>query len=523
MVQLARLCLFILFISDALAISIPGSYNPGYFGEKNFEIYHGPQWPDFQLDPYYNSLIWQDNEYNKSYIYSLLQNNFSELDNFFERNLHQAMICSNEAIGEKFKFLRYINRLVSVSYLFESLRKHLVTARSLHLSQTCEINWKNELEKCRPKSSDMKYFLRNAQLVVANQAPILISADSSVKKFREQWISKFENNDLEDLSHHRLKQSCQSCNGVLSLKTLAQEMQKMCQEELKLFHNICSEDDQIYGLSQIPQAYNLIVSSEILNAINQDEQARGCLRRFNYQLRNKEYLSPILKLIFPMLYEQLKSAPYPQGSLFPAGAMKEFQDKGLVSVFEITPEGNKEKVSVVKPVAKVEVENKTFPAVKTNKKEVPPVKVPLEKTIVARPEGEIQKSSFLLASEFRQRYDIEVSKVDMLKFKYDYIFPMKLVAVMKKSMSEFMTKKSLIEMKKFDALGTKSGPVPLTFIKYMIDQQLHQGLYSLIDVLGDEFYVKNNIDQQLAPAYDLIKLKNDATTEYEWQILIVKE
>ena len=43
-----------------------------------------------------------------------------------------------------------------------------------------------------------------------------------------------------------------------------------------------------------------------------------------------------------------------------------------------------------------------------------------------------------------------------------------------KSLEGFMRRKAMVEMKKLDDLGSKQAPVPLIFLKFMIDKQKHQ-------------------------------------------------
>ena len=85
-----------------------------------------------------------------------------------------------------------------------------------------------------------------------------------------------------------------------------------------------------------------------------------------------------------------------------------------------------------------------------------------------------------------------------------------------------MTRDALKEMKTFDKLGSEEGPVPLLFLKYMIDMQEHTGLYNLINVLGDEFYVSNEIDSAFKPDSEKVKLINDESTGGKWQLYILR-
>ena len=85
-----------------------------------------------------------------------------------------------------------------------------------------------------------------------------------------------------------------------------------------------------------------------------------------------------------------------------------------------------------------------------------------------------------------------------------------------------MTRDALREMKIYDKLGTPDGPVPLLFLKYMIDMQEHTGIYNLLSVLGHEFYVSNEIDVSFQTQSEKIKIENGPHTENQWQIVILK-
>ncbi len=77
-------------------------------------------------------------------------------------------------------------------------------------------------------------------------------------------------------------------------------------------------------------------------------------------------------------------------------------------------------------------------------------------------------------------------------------------------------------MRTWDKLGTKEDTVLLTSIKYMIDSQNHQGLYNLVGVLSDKFWVLNDIDEKYKPAPEYIEFRNDASTSNAWQIYILR-
>ena len=76
-------------------------------------------------------------------------------------------------------------------------------------------------------------------------------------------------------------------------------------------------------------------------------------------------------------------------------------------------------------------------------------------------------------------------------------------------------------MRKFDHLGDKKAPMRLLFIKYLIDNDYHQGLYNVSAVLGQEFYIKNDLEKGDKKLYK-ISLQNDETTNNIWQLFLIK-
>ena len=137
---------------------------------------------------------------------------------------------------------------------------------------------------------------------------------------------------------------------------------------------------------------------------------------------------------------------------------------------------------------------------------------------IARP----VKSAFLQAAELRQTENLERVEVDMLKLKYDYVFSLNMINTLSERLKTFMTREALSEMMNYDKLGTKEGPVPLMFLKYMIDMQEHHGLWNITSVLGDKFYVSNEIDAAFAPAPELVQLSNNESTNSQWQLYILR-
>ena len=95
-----------------------------------------------------------------------------------------------------------------------------------------------------------------------------------------------------------------------------------------------------------------------------------------------------------------------------------------------------------------------------------------------------------------------------------------MLEVLEEPLKDYQTRQALQDMKTYDKLGSTSEPVRLTFIKYFIDKNSHQGLFNITGILGSSFWVKNDIDNFPNPVY--VEVRNDASTGNVWQIIVKK-
>jgi hypothetical protein len=294
-----------------------------------------------------------------------------------------------------------------------------------------------------------------------------------------------------------------------------------CAEDRALFRTICSEEDHLYGLTAAPVMSYLLGSSNLMSQFNTGGQGPGCLRRFGALMSRKEHVPASLAAVAPVVHAALKARygnRYPLGRAFVYGALKEIRDKGLSDVFEAPNVPAKpEPVAVaLTPVA--------------------PVPAPKPATIVAvvpapKPEppkpnapevAEIPKSAFLQASEVRRGQDLDRVDVDMLKLRYDHVFDMHEFQLLSATLKEYTTRRALEEMKQHDNLGDRPAPVPLSFLKFLVDGQNHQGLYNMVNVLGDRFWVMNDVDARWKPSPEFVEIKNDESTGRQWQLWVIR-
>lgn len=500
--------------SFAFAAKIDRVHTQGYLGEKNIDSY----WERFQplvfQDVYRGKMSFEDEIFFQNFFNPYLFEAERDYSFFFRSELNGGMSCSNELLSEHFDDIRFSYRLITLSYLLEGEWHLKLVSDHLKLKNGCQFDLKNWLNSCRPKSEDMKKLVKRLQNFLPRYDETL-----PVDYKKENWWKEFSQNDYKLYSHYRMNTECK---GKCNEDHLADRYKKVCEEDQKIMTMICSETDDIYGLSASRDAYYLLGLSNIINNYNKKGEAMGCLRRFSEVMAHKEVRYEVLTQLFPSLQNFLRQKyqeRFLQGRIFFYGAAKEFEQKGVHDLFVKEQPLKIEKAPELKEVAV---------AVVPKKVESEPVKEQVSSPVVTEakvPVKEIRKpmkSAFLQAAELRAQDNLDQVEVDMLKLKYDYVFSLNMINTLSARLKTFMTREALTEMAAYDKLGTKEGPVPLLFIKYMIDMQEHHGLWNIISIVGDKFYVSNEIDASFSPAPELVQLVNNEATGRQWQLLILK-
>ena len=116
---------------------------------------------------------------------------------------------------------------------------------------------------------------------------------------------------------------------------------------------------------------------------------------------------------------------------------------------------------------------------------------------------------------------LEKSDVNMEVFKDEFTFSSQKLDAIAAPLQDFQKQAVLRDFKRYDKLGTKRQPVRLLFLKLLIDQESHKGLWNIINVLGDTFYVVNDLEKKSIPV--VVKLHNDRSTGFKWQLTIISE
>jgi hypothetical protein len=504
-----------------------GVYSPEAYGEKNFSEYYGSRDLMYRVDEHSGRVIFEEKEILKFYPENLIQEDLKFFSFFFFNELSHSLSCPQSELGKFYDYFQFSNRVLTLSYLYENIRARENKAKRLSDKKTCSVNWKSVLKNCEAKSNDMKFFIRSASHIIKEKRQVYSSSSLSLKDQRSKWLKELKSNSSLGEASYRLKEDCSGgkCRS-LTFKGSMSKLDRTCREDLSLFESICSEEDQIYGLGYVSESYPLLINSDILDVADEDGFAAGCLRKFKQRTISKEIVYNNLKLIFPATYNQMnkEGRRYIQGDLFPAGSMKKFIDMGLVDLFQ----QKKEKVLKKKVRAS---KKKTYDSpiedkvefidrfVKKKRKKKKLSKRVLRKV---KKKKHIKKSSFLIAVDLRNQLDSDEVRVDMNRFKYDFLFSMNLKKVLDDNLGSYTSRAGISDMKAKDKLGTKKGPMPLMFLKYLIETDKHQSLFSLLSIVGDKFYVQNDIDTMAKDSYNYIELANNEATNHKWQIIIIK-
>jgi hypothetical protein len=505
---------FILFSNDLLA---SGQAYPRFLhGEKKMELYSGSRSPQVSFEAYRGKISFQDEVKYQNFFRPYLFENESEYSDFIKLELYTSSMCTNQQLETHTPYIQYAYRLLVISYLLEANWHMELISKNLLKENGCSFNFDQWLKSCRPVSGDMKKFLNQLGKYRPKYKEILPPHYSI-----QNWIQDFKDGKYNFFSHFRINEEC---GANCETKDLPNSFKQACEVDQQLMTLACSEKDEFFGLSFGAGAYQLLAQSNIINTFNKEGEALGCLRRFSDSFAHREVKYKSLNQLFVPLREHLHrlyQERFIQGRVFFYGSAKEFEEKGLTNLHVMDQPLKISKLSFNEPkeMGKAPVSE---PKVKPQQGSAPE-KTSIETIEINTIQRHLpQKSSFLTAAEFRQEQNLDAFNVDMNKLKYDYVFSLNTLNSLSLKLKSFMTRDALKEMKTYDKLGSPEGPVPLLFIKYMIDMHEHTGLYNLLSVLGDEFFVSNEIDASFATKPERIRIENGYHTENQWQLVILK-
>ncbi|MBC7713594.1 MAG: hypothetical protein H7177_09655 [Rhizobacter sp.] len=496
-------------------------YQDVFIGEKRTQNYAGPLDPRSRFNDSVGDLILLDDNFKDHYINQQIQEEPFDLHHFWFNDLVEKSTCPNITLGENIDYIRYLYRLVSMSYLFEGLKLNNKLADELGVKNTCPITFKAVFESCKPQSNDMKKFHERVYGKFVNEID-KIKHQSFSKKEMASWLEEFHRSTslTTDPTFSRLHDWCiankKNCRSI-DIKEIKEALSSFCTNDTQVVQTICSEKDSLYGLNSIPTPTDLIKTSNAFNLINQSGMGEDCLRRFGKVFHAQESGYGILSKQYPLLYSYLikTNSRYPQGELFLPGALKEFDMKGLSDFLTALKPPKVEPVIVVikqKPKPKPKPVVVVAPKVEVKKPDAPVV-------IPEPPKPHV--SEFERASEELKSKGLSSLSLDMDAFRDDFEFTSDMIAELSGPIKKFQTRAALNDMKSYDRLGSAEAPVGLVFLKFLIDTENHQGLYNIITVIGDKFYISNDIEKKTEAHY--AQLKNDASTKNRWTIILLKK
>lgn len=494
-------------------------YQNVYMGEFKRPDYSGPLNPMSQYNPYKADFDFLDDIYQNKFFEASINVPIFEIQNFWNNEIKEQSACPNELLSEHIEYINYLYRLVSISYLFEATKLNYQVTSQLGITNSCNVKFDRLLGQCQAKSDEMKKFHKRAYGKFENEFKKL-SYDVFTIGQKKEFLDAFKksnsltSNPVFARVHQWCRENKKNCRS-LNEKQFGEILNRFCLSDAVVMNRVCSEDDNFYGMSASNIATELIEKSNAFGIINEQGSGQECLRRYKglFKLKEKQY-ADLIKM-FPSIYAHLieSKGRYLQGDLFVPGSLREFDQKGLSDFLIALTPPKKE----IKPVIVAKPKTKPAPVIVKEEK--------VEEVIVVETPKAVEPEVVKL-SEFESKVELlKQSKtlvtVDMDLFKKDYQFTEEMIALLSANLEKFQTRSAIQEMKAYDNLGSRQAPVGLIFLKYLIDTNNHQGLYNIINVLGDKFYVNNDWEDRIAP--HLIKLVNDEKTKFKWQILLMEK
>jgi hypothetical protein len=498
-------------------------YTSVYLGEMKTPNYFGPLDPRATFNDETGDLSLLDDQFKSAYLNERVQSEAFDLNNFWFRKVVDKSNCPDVTLGENLDYVRYLFRLLSISYLFEGIKLNNKAAKEISAGKNiCSISFDDVFGKCSPRSDDMKKFHERAQGKFANDFSKIYVAPLGKKELAD-WYDNFQHTTsltidpvfarLHDWCHAERK----NCRN-LSPDEIKKALNSICSDDRDLIQKLCSEKDSLYGVSNAEKATELIQTSNAFNLINHNGMGEECLRRYVKVFTPKETRFALLGKLFPLIHASLlrSNSRFPQGELFLPGALKEFDQKGLSDFLAALKPPKVEVVAVVMPKPKAKPKPK--PPVIAVKKPEAPKPEPVKMEIPEPPKPKVSEFESRLAELESKK--LESLSINMETFRDDFEFTQQMLTDLAAPIKKFQTRTALTDMKSFDNLGSSEAPVGLIFLKYLIDTDNHQGLYNIITVLGDKFYVNNDIEKKDKPVF--IEIRNDATTKNKWQIILLQ-
>lgn len=512
--------LILFFVSQILYAGDIQFYESVGLGESDIDSYAGPLDAKMEYKLSSGNLSFADEIFSTNYLAPVTSTALFDLEQTWFEDLPGQSACPNSYLAENIEYIRYLYRLLTLSYLYESFKDYQETLYGFgQSSQTCSISYDLLFRKCKPKSDDMKKFISRARSVI-NKDMALVSLERFNEKTQKNWLARVRNTrDELTPAQSRVRGWCENkksgCDELPSSDVTA-GLIGACESDKELFNRICSEKDELYGISRLPDIAPVLANSNVLKVINNGGHGEACLARYARLLSIRERWHPPLAWIMPAVKSKLTfgDSRYPQGVLFLPGALKEFDDRGLSDFLFSEP------TPVATPTARPVVAVMPKPTPMATPIIIPKIKAKAPVVVVTPKPTPTPKplSAFEYALKIHKA-GLDPIDVDMNRFVREPKFTQKVVDVLKDALKKYQTRFALESMKKADKLGSIDEPIRLMFLKFLIDQDQHQGLWNIVNVIGPQFYVVNDLDKKNDPVW--VKLSNERSTNYNWQLTII--
>lgn len=500
-------------------------YDEVYLGESDTAQMLGPLNPIFKRNTLDYSFYYDSGGDFAEEIPYLTSPESFDLARFFLKELPVKSACPPFYLGQNIRYLRYLYRLLAMSGLYEVLKDIDDTQSQLGLSRSCSPNFKKLFESCKQAQSvDMKLFIKRASAKLQMETrPYVgkLTSESEKDWWREFGIAQRKDGEGLTIAQRRVLQWCSENHKdclTLSKDNFATALQDSCSSDLNTFQALCNENDTYFGFSKYPGYKDSLFESHIMRVINQGGHAESCLMSYSQIFAKEEQSAAGGLVVVPYVFKKRAAdkETYIQGDLFVPGALKEFDDKGLAEFLFATPTPT--------PTPKPTVVAVATPR-PTPRPTVAPTPTP-RPTVVAEvtptPKPTPKPTEFRISYTYMMQNNFSSWPVDMKKFHEDLIFTDEMVKALEDPLKNYQTRKALEGMKKYEYLGSEKEPVRLIFLKFLIDRSQHQGLFNIISVLGNEFFVLNDIDG-LEHGPVKVKLEQDSKMFGGWALTVLKE
>jgi hypothetical protein len=499
----------------------PSDLAKATLGEWNPPGYVGPSLPQIEKDTHNRTV----EIFSKGEKYFRTSESFELWMRPFVQQLQQAFTCPSEILEEYYLDFRQAYRLLTLSYIFEgSLLVHQ-EMKKIGWNDYCVMS-PSILEKCRPQSSQMKNDLN----AIKHQFKHFFSSNTqpiNTVKAREEWFRQSQSDKLTNFSR-LLKRS-----GYFNLENAAEKnewqnllprkVKSLCQSWQESFQDICSEKDSLFGVQKNPLLTYMINSSILFQDTPFPEVVTSCLHQFSFFHRELERVSLELDSLFPFVRDELMQTqnPLKWGRLFSWASLQTFKVKGLKNV--VSPQTP---LVYLQPVKPRPLPPRLPPASRQEiiKEKTTPEKQEASSEEILNQKNELRReqlSAFQIARKKLLEQKLSRSPVDMIKFRFDHIFSMVELDYFQQALGEYTSRIALEEMKKYDKLGSSEGCLPLSFLKFLLDAQNHQALFNLQGVIGKNFWVENDLDEEGKKNCDFLELDFQTQSNQGWQLILL--